>query len=803
MRFGFFILLVSWFNVCAANSANNNVIFLHSYDDSYHWDQGLKRGFTHAVETQPNIHVYHEYMDAKRFPTIDHQSNFYDYLTDKFKHRDISALVIADDPAMDFYLSYPKTELANIPVIFMGINKISPELISSQHITGIFEQRDLNQAVIDIKSVLDNDELIVLTDTTATGMAFKKMIDNVRPPNTPQHIYYLEDMTPESLGSKIQFYSQEIPILVAGQLRDSKTNGLLEWERAFQIINQQVSNPFFSIFESGLDYGALGVYQLDPEQHAKHAAQLLIRYLQGTPINQLATVTELQSSWYWNAHKLGQYQITNNKLPIGSLIIGQPLTVYELNRTQALAYAAILFTSLFMILLLLVILKKNKQTQRALLEKVALTEKLAYEASHDYLTGLLNRRSFTTKLTALENAKFHAHNDTSIYIAILDLDNFKTVNDTAGHMVGDNLLAEISKIMTSYVNGDDILARLGGDEFGLIMNNRTEQEVESICFNIIDAVSQYRIVWNATSYSVGVCIGVVRARQNDRKEMLLSHADIACYKAKELGINHVYFTDSKDTGIQLEQLQLGFITDISSALEHNHFFFAKQKIQPLNNNEATPHYEMLLRYNDKNNNPISPSLFIPAAEKYGLVTLIDKWVIQTIFSQYKQLFPLTDPFISINLSGVSLSNAHFLEEVLDIIDAVDMDMSKVCFEVTETAVVSHINRAIHFINELKKTGCKFALDDFGSGSSSYGYLKKLPVDYVKIDGSLIRSILNEPIDYTIVKSINEISHQMGMQTIAEFVEDDDIQQKLTAMGIDFGQGYGIHKPEICTHSTVQ
>lgn len=803
MRFSFFILLLCWFHFCLANDATRNVIFLHSYDDSYHWDRGLKLGFTQALTNVPNIHVYHEYMDAKRFPTIENHDNFYDYLADKFKYRDISAIVIADDPAMDFYLTYPKTEFKNIPVIFMGINKVNPKLISSQHVTGIFEQRDLKQAVIDIKAALNNNSLIVVTDTTATGVAFKDMIQQTSFPNAPQHIYYLEDMTPDTLISKIQLYAKDIPILVAGQLRDSKTNGLLDWERAFEVIEQNVSNPFITIFESGLEYGALGVYQLDPEQHAKHATQLLIRYFQGTPIDQLATVTELESLWYWNGKKLGQYQITKNKLPIGSIIIGEPLAVYELNRTQALIYAGILFAAVLIIVLLLVILNKNKQTQRVLIEKVSLTEKLAYEASHDYLTGLINRRSFNTKLNELESTQFRSNqNGSSIYIAILDLDNFKTINDTAGHMVGDNLLADISKLMATYVSGKDMLARLGGDEFGLILNNRTEQEVELICFNIIDAVSEYRIVWNETNYSVGISIGVVRARQNDRKEVLMSHADIACYKAKELGINHAYFTDSKDLGIQLEQLQLGFITDISSALEHNHFFFAKQKIQPLNHNEANDHYEILLRYNDKNNKSIPPSLFIPAAEKYGLITLIDKWVINTIFTQYKQLLPLTNPVISINLSGVSLSNANFLEEVIDIIGSVNMDMSKVCFEITETAVVSHINRAIHFINELKKTGCKFALDDFGSGSSSYGYLKKLPVDYVKIDGSLIRSILNEPIDETIVKSINAISHQMGMKTIAEFVENDDIQQRLLEMGIDYGQGYGIHKPETCARSLM-
>jgi diguanylate cyclase (GGDEF)-like protein len=801
MRFSFVILIISWSIFSFAATNPSNILFVHSYDDQYHWDQGLTLGFKKGMTNQLNVNIYHEYMDAKRFPGLDNRLSFYHYLSDKYRGRELKAIVIADDPAMDLYLEHSENKFNHIPVFFMGINKFNAELQSSQHIAGIFEKRDLQQALIDIKAVLGKDQVIVLADTSATGVAMKELIHNAQQsPMAPQQIYYLDDVTPETLASKLTPFPKDIPIFVAGQLRNSQTAELINWEQAYIELELQVRNPFFGLFTTGLNYGALASYQLDPELHAKQATQLLVNYLQGIPIDEIETVTELDSTWHWNEAKLKQYQINKNQLPDGSVIVGQQNEVYELNKTTALLYALILFVSIVVILLLLIILTKNRQAQRVLIEKVSLTEKLAYQASHDYLTGLLNRRTFNTLLTKLEDERFQSRRHTNIYIAILDLDNFKTINDTAGHMVGDNLLTEISNLMTQYVCDDDILARLGGDEFGLILKNRTEQEAEKLCFDIIDAVSEYRIVWNETRYSVGVSIGVVRARENDRKEVLMSHADIACYKAKELGINHAYFTDAKDSGIQLEQLQLGFITDITTALEHNQFFLAKQLILPLNHTETHPHYEILLRYNDKEGKAVPPGLFIPAAEKHGLITLIDKWVVQTVFSQYKALFPHETPMVSINLSGVSLSNANFLDDVLAIVNNADIDMRKVCFEVTETAAVSNISRAITFIHELKKTGCKFALDDFGSGSSSYGYLKKLPVDYLKIDGSLIRSIIGEPIDQTIVKSINDIAHQMGMKTIAEFVENDQIKQKLHLMGVDYGQGYGIHKPEICIKS---
>lgn len=360
------------------------------------------------------------------------------------------------------------------------------------------------------------------------------------------------------------------------------------------------------------------------------------------------------------------------------------------------------------------------------------------------------------------------------------------------------MLAQLATIISSEIQPQDILARLGGDEFGIILKGRGEQEAIATCERIIRVVSNYRLIWKDSYYSVGASIGIVPVSNTYTYIELLSIADLACYKAKDLGRGKAYFTTGDDSALSDEQLQIGYIANLNQSLETNRFYFAKQRIAPINKeHEEPPKYELLLRYSDAQGNTVPPGIFIPVAEKHGLITLIDKWVIKNCIYRYNELFGNEGATVSINVSGVSLSDSDFLSDVLDIVKNTDIDMKKICFEITETAVVSHISKAQEFIQELKKYGCQFSLDDFGSGSSSYSYLKQLPVDYLKIDGSLIRSIDSEFIDRSIVRSINDIAHQMNIQTIAEFVENRQIVSVLEKLGIDYAQGYGIHKPELC------
>ena len=798
MKVFLMIYLLCFSSFIYSHISKDNILFIHSYDSKHGWTKNLEKGFKETLKERATLNIFHEYFDAKRFPYRENQTGFYEYLFDKYSEIKIKAIVISDDPAMNLYLNNSDFFVENIPVFFMGINKINKNLIEAKNITGVFENRRLDTAVKNIKSIMNINEIIILSDSSSTGLSNKeKILDYKNDKLMPHKINVIEDANLSNLRSEILKYPKNTPIFVVGQLRDPMNGELLFLNKTFPEIYDQVDNPFFVLGNLKFNDVALGGYYLSAKKHAQDTAKLLSDYLDGVPIEKIKSITEVESTWYWSAKQLNQYSINKEDLPKNSIILSDHKEIYEFDKKEVLTYFFFMLLSFLSILLLLIVTRNARQNEKILREKVSLTEKLEYEASHDYLTGLFNRRTFNIVLTKLEANKFKNKFDTSIYIAVLDLANFKRVNDSAGHMIGDCLLAEVAELMSQHVNSMDTFTRVSGDKVGLILTNHTQNEVSIICSSIIDSVNQYRLIWNEMTFSVGVSIGVVKAHEGDLKEVLISHADMACYKAKEQGKNLAYFTDSNDSDIQAELVRLGHISDIAGALDNDQFFLAKQLIHPLNPDESALHYEILLRYKDKNGNAVSPAIFIPAAEKHGLITLIDKWVVFNVLSKYKILFPDESPTVSINLSGVSVSSSSFLEEVLDIVSRVDMDMSKVCFEITETAVVSHINSAVTFINELKKTGCQFALDDFGSGSSSYSYLKTLPVDYLKIDGSLIKSIISEPIDQTIVRSINEIAHEMDMKTIAEFVENDQIMSLLDSMGVDYGQGYGIHKPETC------
>ncbi|WP_063339020.1 MULTISPECIES: EAL domain-containing protein [unclassified Marinomonas] len=775
-----------------------NILFIHSYDSQHGWTKSIERNFNEIFKNRPSVKIFNEYLDAKRFPNHENKIEFYQYLSNKYSEITFKAVVISDDPAMNLFLKKTNVFFKEIPVFFMGINKVSNRLIEEKNITGSFENQRLDNVVKDIKSSLNVNEIILLSDTSSTGISNKeKILDFKDDDFMPEIITIIEDANISNLKSKITKYSKNIPIFIIGKLRDPDNGELLIVKDYYPGIFDQVDNPFFVLGNLKYNKKVLGGYSLNIKKHVQDTAYLLIQYLDGTPMEDIEAITEVDNTWYWNSNELDKYSISKNNLPKGSVVLFENKETYEFDKKEVLTYFFFMLLSLLSTLLLLIIVRNARLNEKVLREKVSLTEKLEYEASHDYLTGLFNRRTFNTVLKELEINKFTSKSGKNIYVAILDLANFKTVNDTAGHMIGDCLLAEVAELMSQHVHATDTFTRLSGDKFGLVLANHTQNEVCMICSDIIDSVSQYRLTWNDMTFSIGVSVGVVKAHEDDLKEVLISHADMACYKAKEQGKNLAYFTDSNDSDIQDELAMLGHISDIAGALDNDQFFLAKQLIHPLNPGESSLHYEILLRYKDKNGNAVSPAVFIPAAEKHGLITLIDKWVVFNVLSKYKVLFPNETPTVSINLSGVSVSSSSFLEEVLDIVNSVDMDMSKVCFEITETAVVSHINRAVNFIKELKKTGCQFALDDFGSGSSSYSYLKTLPVDYLKIDGSLIKSIISEPIDQTIVRSINEIAHEMDMKTIAEFVENDQIMNLLDSMGVDYGQGFGIHKPETC------
>jgi diguanylate cyclase (GGDEF)-like protein/PAS domain S-box-containing protein len=429
-------------------------------------------------------------------------------------------------------------------------------------------------------------------------------------------------------------------------------------------------------------------------------------------------------------------------------------------------------------------------------ESRELNRRLSYHASHDVLTGLVNRREFENRLErALKSAKAR---ETSYAVAYLDLDQFKIINDTCGHSAGDALLGQVGALLKSKIRWRDTLARLGGDEFGLLLESCSLDEALRSAESLREAVRNFRFVWEERTFRMGASIGVVPiSPDNEDVASILSAADSACAAAKEGGRNRVHSFEENDIDLMRRRREMQWAARINNALEESRFELFRQTIQPLQRQDSGYHYELLLRMRDENGKIISPDNFIAAAERYGITPNIDRWVIENAFrwlvSEADEREKLA--MCSINLSGQSLGDDKFLPFVIDQFHRSGIDATKICFEITETAAVASFSQANRFIQSLKELGCKFALDDFGTGLSSFGYLKHFPVDFLKIDGSFVKEILHDPIDREMVRSINEIGHLTGKQTIAEFAENQEIIQMLRGLGVDYAQGYGVSQPQ--------
>ena len=432
-----------------------------------------------------------------------------------------------------------------------------------------------------------------------------------------------------------------------------------------------------------------------------------------------------------------------------------------------------------------------------------LNRRLSYHASHDILTGLVNRREFESRLErALKSAKAR---ETAYALCYLDLDQFKIVNDTCGHSAGDALLGQLGALLKSKIRWRDTLARLGGDEFGVLLESCSLDEAMQTAEILRSAIGEFKFMWDDRNFRLGVSIGVVPiTADNEDVAGMLSAADSACAAAKDAGRNRIHSFQENDIDLMRRRREMQWAARINNALEDDRFELFRQTIMPLQADAEGAHYEILLRMRDEGGSIIAPGLFIEAAERYGITPSIDRWVIRNAFcwlvSEADERERLS--LCSINLSGQSLGDEKFLPFVIDQFQMSGLDATKICFEITETAAIASYSQANRFINALKELGCKFALDDFGTGLSSFGYLKHFPVDFLKIDGSFVKEILHDPIDREMVRSINEIGHLTGKQTIAEFAENEEIITMLRGMGVDYAQGYGVSEPKRVTRAVA-
>jgi diguanylate cyclase (GGDEF)-like protein/PAS domain S-box-containing protein len=425
-----------------------------------------------------------------------------------------------------------------------------------------------------------------------------------------------------------------------------------------------------------------------------------------------------------------------------------------------------------------------------------LHRKLAYFASHDSLTGFINRREFEDRLSVALRAVQKEPGRCSALL-YMDLDQFKVVNDTCGHGAGDLLLRQLAEVLRARVPTTGVLARLGGDEFAVLLADCAMPRAAEIAEELREAIAAFRFSWRDSAMQVGVSIGIVPIEAASESVVsLMSAADVACYVAKDLGRNRIHVYEEGDAAERHQEMQ--WVARINRALEEERFEIYYQPIVPIGKKgDAWPHYELLLRMRDERGELVAPTAFIPAAERYNLMPSLDRWVIsQTLETLAYRGEPGTEPYtLAINLSGTTLNDARFLDFLLDELTAAAVPPGALCFEITETAAIANLGQVVGFMRALKARGCRFSLDDFGTGLSSLTYLKNLPVDYVKIDGQFIRNVTRDPADECVVEAIARMAKAFKIQAIAERVETREVMQRLGELGVAFAQGYFIAVPQ--------
>lgn len=426
-----------------------------------------------------------------------------------------------------------------------------------------------------------------------------------------------------------------------------------------------------------------------------------------------------------------------------------------------------------------------------------LHRRLAYQATHDALTGLINRFEFERRLAQLLEAGTWRDSHAMFY---LDLDDFKVVNDTCGHYAGDEMLRELARLIRSKVRETDVVGRLGGDEFGVLLSNIQMDAARQLASSLRDAIQSYHFVWDNRSFDVGVSIGVVPVLPGTGDSAsVLSAADVACYVAKDRGRNQIHVHELGDFEHARRRGEMQWSTQVVAALRENRFVLYHQRIVPICAQDAAGHHEILIRMLDKDGTVIGPGKFLGAAERYRHMVELDLYVLSRVLAYMEDPTAEGLQRLSVNLSGQSLGSTEFLDRVKEMLRRSRVDLTRLCFEVTETAAVSNWNRALGFMRELHAMGCKFALDDFGSGLSSFAYLKTLPVDYLKIDGAFVRNMGLDRNDRAIVAAVQNLAQMFGLKTVAEYVESPELVSQLREIGVDYGQGYAFHSPEPLPH----
>ncbi|MEL7008314.1 MAG: EAL domain-containing protein [Cyanobacteria bacterium J06588_4] len=901
-------------NIIKAN-AEDNVLVIHSYDaelsSTRQHQEAIEQGF---AEIGAARNIYHEYLDQEYYLRAQREQEFIEFINRKYRRLDLDLLMVVEEPGLELIMRQHQQFFPQLPVVFLGIDELSQEMLDTPWLTGVVEDRSIAETAYEALKQTWSNTVVIINDTTNSGIANLEEIRAIRnDANEPLKVDVVNDLTPDNIKAKLSRYPARVPLIILGQLYEDRVRGIpLNPGADTQLLRKLVPNPIYTDSSVRIGNGVVGGKIFDVEYHIRQGVELADKILEGVNPDEIGPFATDRNRWIFDYRELLRHDIRLERLPEDSQLMYVETPIYVKYRTPIFLVGFILLSSFSAIILLLSlgrkrelankILQENEQRYKDLAQAGAnvfweldkqlkysyisgstedlcgldpedlkgnyppqlhknnplldvdwekferltktrqpfknftfslqdrdkgvrifkingnplfdeqhnflgyrgvkqeitaeqnLYQKIAYQAAYDDLTGLLNRREFNQKLE-YSVQKAHKYSTESV-LCYLDLDRFKIVNDTAGHLVGDRLLSELAKLLEGMIRKEDTLGRLGGDEFGLLLEGCSITEAKQVCEQLIKAINNYRLKWKTVEFDVGVSIGMVGISNNaaDAAE-LLSRADLACYQAKNLGRGRVYVVDNNDRDLDLQQTQMGHVANVSQAIKENRFYLVKQSIVPMGQSlEKRQHYELLLRLKDRQGNLIAPEEFIPVAERYGVITIVDRWVLEATLKSYHQYFAAQRDLVSINLSGASINDERFTSFAVELIKKSAVPGDCLCFEITETAAISQISHAQKFMAAMKELGVKFALDDFGSGLSSFSYLKNLPIDYLKIDGSLVKAIPDEEYDRAIVASINEVAHLMGIKTIAEFVETDRILDHIGELSIDYAQGYVTGKP---------
>lgn len=866
----------------------NNIIVIHSYSNNNKITLEKIRGFDYYSKNE-NAIFHHEFLNSDKIENKKDNSEFSEYLHEKFQKKKVDFIILSNEPALNFIKRNPflfkEKEKA-----FIGRKLIKEEGVK---IKFHFEEKNYIKIINDIKKITNSDDLVIISNNNSSSM---EKIKNIKSRLISSNISYIYKKN--EIKKQIKEIKPNTPILVIDRLnRNSFFNSLYSWNKSVNFLRDLSGNIIFTLEKSTLLYGSNGAFEFDYFNFTENISITINKYLNKGEIH---NHKKNYGKWFFNKKDIDSNLINPIKINKNFKVIEESKFHFLKNKKHIELLISFIFYSIFISFFILIIRKEVKELiknrkknsienarvfylwksdlngeiefttgniEKIFNEKNIAEKKLnfykiynfenvlefpiekcqsainnltpinkifirvktskkqsrTYEMigdvvfndngkgigyqgilkenitnsknkkieKYDNLTGLINRESFIKKLNGICIKK---RNNSCYFLCILDLDHFKLINDLAGHVVGDQMLYEVSYKINELLSKKDIFGRLGGDEFGLILSRKNQDHALEICESIQKTISNFKFSWKKKSFDLGISIGMIEIDKESDVNETLRKGSLSCHKAKELGRGRVFSGRDTNHNLEAETAKIGYISNISQAIKNQYFFLTKQIIKPLNGKKEL-YYEILIRLKDDKENLISPSIFIPEAEKYGGIMLIDQWVLTNILDNYGEYFLDKNTKVSINLSTVSLSNENFLLTLKNIISHSKVNLSNICFEITETALVSNLKNALKFIFEMKQVGIQFALDDFGSGSSSFEYLKNLPVDYVKIDGSLIKNIDSEPVDYEIVKSINKIAKMMGMKTIAEFVENKEVELILHEIGIDYVQGFHIGKPE--------